>query len=100
MFLTARVLIMEPSVIRWWDKATDTIRTSRKVFYTEEEVSEYYKHMRNRINSLMVVVPLADLEKQSKQCKLFGGCGNSHNCDEKVCQENKIRVALSTKGDN
>lgn len=27
-------------------------------------------------------------------------CGNAHNCDPKVCKENRVRVALSTKGDS
>lgn len=33
------------------------------------------------------------------KCKLKEGCGNSHNCNIKVCRGNKLRVALSTKGD-
>jgi len=31
---------------------------------------------------------------------LQDSCGNNHNCDPKVCRQNRIRVALSTKGDN
>lgn len=27
-------------------------------------------------------------------------CGNAHNCDPKTCKENRIQIALSTKGDN
>ena len=27
-------------------------------------------------------------------------CGNAHNCNPKICKENRIKVALSTKGDN
>ena len=27
-------------------------------------------------------------------------CGNAHNCDPMVCKANRLRVALSTKGDS
>jgi len=54
------------SVIKWIDKK-GTEHTSKKTFTTTEEIAEYYKHMRGRVDGLMVVVPLND-DKQTKLC--------------------------------
>jgi len=55
-----------PSIIVWFDK-DNREHKSKKVFTSEEEVSEWYKHMRSRIYGLSIVVPLND-DKQTKLC--------------------------------
>jgi len=47
---------MEPMVIDYW-KGGRWVR-ARRVFYTEEEVREWYRAMRPRIDGLTVVRPL------------------------------------------
>jgi len=48
---------MEPSVIAYW-KGGKWVRVKR-IFYTEEEIREWYKHMRPRIDGLTIVKPLS-----------------------------------------
>ena len=47
---------MEPSIIVYW-KGGRWVRAGR-VFYTEEEIREWYKRMRPRIDGLTIVKPL------------------------------------------
>lgn len=56
---------MEPSVIIYW-KNGRWVR-ARRIFYSEEEISRWYKCMRPRIDGLTIVKPL----KAEGQTTLF-----------------------------
>jgi hypothetical protein len=49
---------MEPSIIVYWKDGK--FRKTRRVFTSEEEISEWYKHNRSRVDGLSIVVPLRD----------------------------------------
>ena len=47
---------MEPSIIQYWKNA-QWVKVKR-IFYTEDEITEWYKRNRSRIDGLTVVKPL------------------------------------------
>jgi len=53
---------IEPSRIKYWKN--NEWRTTRKIFRSTEEINEWYRRNRWRIDGLSIVVPLKD-EKQS-----------------------------------
>jgi hypothetical protein len=53
---------IEPSIIKYWKNGE--WKTVKRIFKTEEEITEWYKHNRCRIDGLTVVLPLKD-EKQT-----------------------------------
>ena len=53
---------MEPSVIDYWKN--DKWVRARRVFYTDDDVREWYKHMRSRIDGLTIVTPLSEVDKR------------------------------------
>jgi len=60
------VIIMEPSKIRYWKNGE--WRTTRKIFTSEEEVNEWYRRNRSRIDGLSVVIPIKQLKQA--ECNL------------------------------
>jgi hypothetical protein len=54
---------MEPSVIKFWKG--DRWHTTRTVFTTEEQVAEWYRRNRWRIDGLSIVVPVDQKDESS-----------------------------------
>jgi hypothetical protein len=53
---------IEPSIIKYWKNGE--WKTVKRTFKTEEEITEWYKRNRWRIDGLTVVIPLKD-DKQT-----------------------------------
>ena len=54
---------MEPSVIHYWKNAR-WVKVKR-IFYSEDEITEWYKRNRSRIDGLTVVKPLVAKEQKT-----------------------------------
>lgn len=55
---------MKPSVIKYWKNGKWI--TSRKIFYDNNEITEWYKNMRSRIDGLSIVVTLEEANDKSR----------------------------------
>ena len=75
-------------IIVWSDKDTGKTKMANRTFIDDDEINRYYKYNRDRIESLMIVLPYSHLSRIRKMQK-------EENRNEK--EQNESADTMETK---
>jgi len=81
----------ERKIIVWSDKDTGKTKIANKVFHDDESINRYYKYNRDKIESLMIVLPFNHLARIKKIQKKENeqGCKNAEKNESSGAMETK-----------
>ena len=60
---------MKPSIVKY--QINGKWITSKRVFYDEDALRQWYKMMRNRIDGLTIVIPIDELKQREEDDRLL-----------------------------